>query len=371
MQPTHDRRGFTLIELLVVIAIIAVLIALLLPAVQAAREAARRIQCTNNLKQLGLGVQNYISTNNVLPPFSESYNNNGYWLDWPLNWQAATIPHLEQLQAYNALNYSFGGFDTPNYTITATRIAILTCPSESISIGPFGVDYPGWTNYVGNMGGPSVIQSLNGAIVPNAHGNAAMGNNTTWGVGYYPGTLGPVGLQAITDGTSNTALASEKLAGINGVSGTVTVGSSYGNRFAFPVSGTKVMVDSGNATAALNFLKACQSLPGTTTTAGKYGGYTNGLWNAVNPTDGISTGYIHWNTPNGTTCYATSTSVRYTFPDDGGFTDAVTATSNHPGGVNVVFCDGSVHFIKNSTNPQTWWALGSRAMGEVISADSY
>ena len=62
---------------------------------------------------------------------------------------------------------------------------------------------------------------------------------------------------------------------------------------------------------------------------------------------------------------------RSTFPDDGGFTDAVTATSNHPGGVNVLFCDGSVHFLKNTTNPQTWWALGSRASGEIISSDSY
>jgi prepilin-type N-terminal cleavage/methylation domain-containing protein/prepilin-type processing-associated H-X9-DG protein len=369
MRPCPDRRGFTLIELLVVIAIIAVLIALLLPAVQAAREAARRIQCTNNLKQLGLGVQNYISTNSVFPPFSESYNNNGYWLDWPLNWQAATIPYLEQLQVYNALNYSFGGFDTQNYTISSTKMATLTCPSESISMGPFGANYPAWTNYVGNMGGPPTIQSLNGTIVPNAHGTGA--NNTTWGVGYYPSTLGPVGLQAVTDGTSNTALASEKLAGIYGVSGTVTIGGTYGNRFAFPVSTVKVMVDSGGATGALNFLTACQALPGTTSTKGGYGGYTNGLWDAVNPTDGISTGYIHWNTPNGTTCYATSTSVGSTFPDDGGFTDAVTATSNHPGGVNVLFCDGSVHFVKNSTSPQTWWALGSRSLGEIISSDSY
>ena len=265
MRSYPDRRGFTLIELLVVIAIIAVLIALLLPAVQAAREAARRMQCTNNLKQLGLGVQNYISTNNVLPPFSESYNNNGYWVDWPLNWQAATIPYLEQLQVYNALNYSFGGFDSQNYTITATKMATLTCPSESISIGPFGADYPGWTNYVGNMGGPSMIQSLNGTIVPNAHGSGA--NNTTWGVGYYPSTLGPVGLQAVTDGTSNTALASEKLAGIYGLSGSVVISSTYGNRFAFPVSAVTVTVNSGSTAAALSFLQACQSLPGTTSTS--------------------------------------------------------------------------------------------------------
>ena len=375
MRSNRERRGFTLIELLVVIAIIAVLIALLLPAVQSAREAARRIQCINNLKQIGLGVQNYISSNNVFPPFSESQNNNNniaYWIDWPLNWEAATIPYLEQTQTYNALNYSWGAFDPRNYTVTSTKISAFICPSETISVGPFGSSFPAWTNYVANFGGPPVIQSLNGPIVP--FGPCSGGCNTTWGNSYSPGTLGPVGLQAITDGTSNTAMASEKLAGIFG-SGDFTISSPNGKRIAFPVTTVAANADSGSAAAALAFLQACQSLPGSTTAntgnQSTPGGYTNGLWDGVNVTDGMSTGYNHWNVPNGTTCYATMNNVGTVFNEDGGFSDAVTANSNHPGGVNVVFCDGSVHFLKNSINPQTWWALGSRGLGEIVSSDSY
>src|ERR1700757_4341166 len=95
-------RAFTLIELLVVIAIIAVLIALLLPAVQSAREAARRAQCVNNLKQLGLAVHNYVSQTNVFP--NQTLQNTTYWA-WEPSWAALILPHLEQLPLYNAINF--------------------------------------------------------------------------------------------------------------------------------------------------------------------------------------------------------------------------------------------------------------------------
>src|SRR5712672_694629 len=111
MKISKFRHGFTLIELLVVISIIAVLIALLLPAVQAAREAARRAQCVNNLKQLGLGVHNYLSVNNVLPAQSWYWgpSNPGHpWQAWQVSFQAAILPQMEGSPLYNAINFAIG-----------------------------------------------------------------------------------------------------------------------------------------------------------------------------------------------------------------------------------------------------------------------
>jgi len=363
MRRGRARSGFTLIELLVVIAIIAVLIALLLPAVQSAREAARRAQCVNNLKQMGLATHNYVDSNNVMPPFNESYSNVGYWIDWPLNWAAATLPYLEQSAMYNSLNYFYGGYDPQNNTVSSSRVAIMICPSESVNQSPAGPGWNGWTNYAANIGGPPPIQSFSGPIVPFNHGTGW--NNPTPGTGYYPGTLGPVGFQSITDGTSNTALVSERLVGMGGLSGTIPINSVFAKRFIFP-AGVASDPDTGGAAQALTLIRTCQALPGTTTANANNAVYNGALWNAVNGGSNYSTGYFHYNTPNKLSCYASGGAA------GGGFyKDAITATSNHSGGVNVLFCDGSVHFIKDSISPQTWWALGSRSLGEVLSSDAY
>jgi prepilin-type N-terminal cleavage/methylation domain-containing protein len=141
----NSRRGFTLIELLVVIAIIAVLIALLLPAVQAAREAASRAQCTNNHKQLGLAVQNYLSQTGAFPPLYTSFNLPGSLAGpndsngtWPLNWAVSLLPFLEQTALANSANWSFGAQDAQNLsTISATNVNGLICPSEDFGSGPW------------------------------------------------------------------------------------------------------------------------------------------------------------------------------------------------------------------------------------------
>src|SRR5215203_1073838 len=117
----RGARGFTLIELLVVIAIIAVLIGLLLPAVQAAREAARRSQCVNNLKQLGLAAHNYHSTTNALPAM-QLYNSNTCAGGWSFGWAAALLPNLEQTSMFNAANYSFGGDHATNTTVSYSQL---------------------------------------------------------------------------------------------------------------------------------------------------------------------------------------------------------------------------------------------------------
>src|SRR5262245_46168355 len=159
------RRAFTLIELLVVIAIIAVLIALLLPAVQAAREAARRAQCVNNLKQIGLGLHNYVSVQSSFPPLAGNMWESGpakpVMGDWPLGWAASLMPFMEQQQLANAANYSFGSNAVENYqTVCRARVATFICPSESVGQGPWLAS--SWMNYCANAGGPASMSTWSG-----------------------------------------------------------------------------------------------------------------------------------------------------------------------------------------------------------------
>ena len=374
----QSRRAFTLIELLVVIAIIAVLIALLLPAVQAAREAARRAQCTNNLKQMGLAVANYISSQNAFPPLFTNWNIAKYNPiagpntanpegPWPLGWAISITPNMEQTQLYNASNYSFGAQDGPNTTMTYSKINSYICPSESIRSGPWpGV--PSFTSYAANFGGPASISAWNGLIVP-MNGSLASNAQTYAGpTGYTHQNFGPFGMEGVTDGSSNTAVFSEKLIGIQtpATGAGVTTSSAYANRVIFSVrsSVSGISPDSGNAAQALQYVQACKAVPGTLPAVGT--NYWNGAcWSGSHGGTLRFNAYDHINTPNGLSCTTSAGE------DPGNWSTAITASSNHPGGVNVGFGDGSVHFIKNSITPNIWWALGSRNLGEVLSSGSY
>ncbi len=358
------RQGFTLIELLVVIAIIAVLIALLLPAVQAAREAARRSQCVNNLKQLGLAVQNYHSSTNVLPamvtflgPAYDPKNAGSYGWGWCAGWPIAISAQMELQPLYNAYNFNRQSDDAANTTVGYSGVATLLCPSEDQAQRPASPWAP--LSYHGNWGGPGVIDAWNGTIVPN-HTDYPM----SWG--WPPQNKAYFGLQSVTDGTSNTALFSEKLIGLPG-NPVVTPGSSKGKRGYYKVATTGYNLPPATAvTEAMTFLNACRSAPATTNSfssiaTGRY--WTLGyVWHVGN------NAYTHFNTPNGLTCID---SAGHSDGDNGGINGIVTATSNHSGGVNVGFTDGSVKFIKDSISVPTWWALGTRNGGEVISSDSY
>jgi len=361
------RRGFTLIELLVVIAIIAVLIALLLPAVQAAREAARRAQCVNNLKQLGLAIHNYLSQQNAFPPLFGNWNmvgtaepnaNNGEG-PWPLGWGVSILGAMEQMALYNSANWSLGAQDAPNTTLSYTKIATYICPSESQSNGPWpGV--PSFINYAVNFGGPASISAWSGVVVP------MLGTSTTQCRCYINGNIGSFGTQGLVDGTSNTALFSEKLIGIQTPSaGVITTASIFAKRVIFQATGvSSIAADTGGPAEALKFYQGCRSVPATAVAVGT--NYWNGAcWSGSHAGTLRFNAYTHINTPNGLSCTTVSDQ------DPGGVTTAITPASNHAGGVNVGMADGSVKFIKDSINYQTWWALGSRALGEVVSADSY
>lgn len=337
------RRGFTLIELLVVIAIIGVLIALLLPAVQAAREAARRMQCTNNLKQLMIATMNYEGSQGSLPAGK---------LVWPnpldltipsehMGWGACAIiqPFLEGSPVFNSINFSIGMLGGPaqgyaywpqNTTIYTTSINTLLCPSDGLPEGiPSSTPVP-------FKAGSYLLISGAGETVDGIQGNGANAKGVLF-------TNSWVRLAAITDGTSNTLAYSESLRGPG----------SAGNYEVAAGTSPDVKRFLNNAGNGASSAGACNSPIAQSA-------IKMGAWFAGNFEDGNM----------GNTALPPNTKIMdCTFHSSAA--PWKSARSNHPGGVNAAFVDGHVAFAKDSVNATTWRALGTRAGGEVISADAF
>ena len=364
------RRGFTLIELLVVIAIIGVLIALLLPAVQAAREAARRAQCTNNLKQLGIALNTYHDQFGVFPPGGMTQNGDPWGATAnDLSWRALILPQMEQGNLYNSINVNvqtWGGGTDPGAAFTAWYTVVNTwlCPSDPNngdglrpSTGSDG-QYPAGTpptnpatgqpadkvpvaNYAGSFGDNYAGGPLNGGLPWETYscpaptilspGQVRIGHDGFWGTNFSCSfatgggtlrgmfdyrTLQTVRMSGITDGTSNTIVAGEVLP---------------------------------DRAADSNFWHHNGSSAGTTVPLN---------WNSNTFPSSAANCAFQWQNSTAPTGCRFSAAAK-------GF------ASRHPGGAVFCFVDGSVHFLKQSVSLPTYNALGSKAGGEVVSADSF
>jgi prepilin-type N-terminal cleavage/methylation domain-containing protein/prepilin-type processing-associated H-X9-DG protein len=324
--------AFTLIELLVVIAIIAVLIALLLPAVQAAREAARRAQCVNNLKQLGLAMQNYHDTQGTFP-----IGRTGTGFTYPFSdnrrtWTFGIFPYMEQTSLANSINYSISFYQPQNTTVIQTQVSAFDCPSDpngSVIEEPGTASARAKADYMVNWGNMHFYQDQIPATMPNP-----WTTGTAFGAGSPMNPVAFLGapfsanrsipIQAITDGTSNTLQVSEVVICLPGTAGGIS-GDHRGD----------IYNDDYNGTMFMAYTTPNSKIPDQM-------GYSNFC---VYPNQG--------NPP----CNANTPVFN-------------AARSKHSGGVNAAMCDGSVRFFKDSINVLTWRSLSTTQGGEVISADS-
>ncbi|MDE2505826.1 MAG: DUF1559 domain-containing protein [Planctomycetota bacterium] len=392
------RRGFTLIELLVVIAIIAVLIALLLPAVQSAREAARRAQCVNNLKQLALGCHNFESSNGSFPkgvilPYVNGLNPStagdylvsDYSEPFGPNWAVQILPYIDQATIYNASNVvGYPGFagpyndptNPPNSapyanrynmdwactTVRTTRLNVFTCPSDSLNqAGSFFYD-------------ASAMAALSAVGTTGPQDQRTGTPLLNWARGNYGSVNGSSDIDHEVNGDLGTY---SWIAPFNGSPHGGMIGANFGVSIAQVTDGLSNTAMLAELRSGLN-----SSDPRGTWALGMGGASLMGQTKSFNPTPNNQFGFPLPNcndggdelqgTPAFAPLFPNAAQMGMGFNCGGGmFNSGGQARSQHPGGVNIAMGDGSVRFIKNSISQRVWWMLLTRADGSVLSADQF
>jgi prepilin-type N-terminal cleavage/methylation domain-containing protein/prepilin-type processing-associated H-X9-DG protein len=384
------RKGFTLIELLVVIAIIAVLIALLLPAVQSAREAARRAQCVNNVKQLLLGLHNFESSNGSFPKgVNQPYVNgltdqtasdslvSDQTEPFGPNWAVMILPYIEQQPLYNASNvlgypgwpgpYSVPNVDTApnpqlynmdwaNTTLRSTHLNVFVCPTDSFG-GPDKFFYT-----------PSDFQNFPQYAPMDQRTNTPLTNWARGNYGAVQGATDPDHVVNGVDGTSSSPFPGMPKCG--------TIGLNYGARLAEVTDGLSNTAVIGELRVGLNSM----DIRGTWA-LGLAMASLCGHAKPYNPTPNNKIGTFPKCKDGGDEIQA-APAFAPLFPNNakmgmgfncgsGMFNSGGQCRSQHPGGVNMGFGDGSVKFVKESITNQIWFSLLVRKDGTVLSADSY
>lgn len=325
MSSSHSKQvrvGFTLVELLVVIAIIGILVGLLLPAVQAAREAARRMQCSNNLKQMGLAMHNYESAHKRFP----SGNMVGPSFSVGLSVHARLLPYMEQAAMYQMVDFNFAYNHANNNAARMQKVATFLCPSDNFSQLPTTLGGP--NSYYANSG-----TNILAGSPPTLSSDSNFGMPECNGVFYRDSKVRPAD---IVDGLSNTVAFSERIAG-DGNNGISTPISDTFQPGTYPANADQARRDC----LAVNVTDLSKQ------------GYSNvgAPWlQAYHST----TLYYHVLGPNERSCM---------FPPG---RIATTAGSRHTGGVMAAACDGSVQFVSSSVDLAIWRALGTRSGGESI-----
>jgi prepilin-type N-terminal cleavage/methylation domain-containing protein len=363
MSWQRRKNGFTLIELLVVIAIIGILVALLLPAIQAAREAARRTQCLNNLKQIGVALHNYHSAFQRFPTQTTGSKPNagGGCGGGFFSWMVPVLPYLEQQALFDSIDLNVGMMDRcdmatsghyvgltisashRNADAAATAVSTFLCPSDSYeATRTLGTANPAPGNYTGNVGWVTGTKGLDGNVAPVEQSNGFFGIDN-------PKKRDPwqqpvVASRHFSDGLSHTAAVSERQ---------ITNAQRLQDLASAPASQQSYCAGTTGVSRTLpEWVSYCEhvTLPDFTYSSPIGRAWISG-WSAVGNT------YMHVNPINMRSCHL------YGGEDDG--MNLITPSSAHPGGVLVLMGDGHVNFVAQEVDMPIWWSMGSRGGGEA------